>query len=159
MSQPYDNILMAFLLALYDLDITLNNEERSKLNNIGEQLLTDLDQWDTTEKELLEVIDHNSHLEQLFQYYRSCLEQRQTEISPASIPQGITLDPVAPKIPKLEIKNRGVAPDDEFSEAKSTEIVNAFIRIASTDDPAASVKKVNDFEKLKQSVLSVIPKI
>lgn len=150
MSLPYHDILMATLLALYDLDTSLSEDEKSKLRNIAEQLQIDpnLKQWNTTEEELLEVIDSNSHLKQLFQHYKSCLEQHPTELPVILFPQGDT----------LKIESRGAKPDDEYSEAKSTEIVNAFMRIAGTPDPAASIKKVNDFAKVKQSVQSAIPK-
>lgn len=155
MSQPSYNILIATLLMWYDLDLELSREEKLKFQDIGLQLYTDPTQWESTEEELLAVIAKNPKLTQLFQYYKSCLEQRPDHSLLSLIPQGTALDLVAPSLPKNNYK--GVLPHSNNSGGKSNEITNTFIRIALSSDPSASIKKVEDIEKLKQSVQSNNP--
>lgn len=157
MSLPDYSILIATLLAWYDLDSELSTNEKTKFRNIGLQLQTDLMQWETSEKELLKIIEKNPKLAQLFQYYKSCLAQNQTNSLLSLMPQETALALVAPLLPVNN--NKGVIPNDSNSEEKSNEITNIFIRIAMTLDPSVSIKKVKNIEKIKQSVQSVIPKI
>lgn len=152
MLQSSYNSLVATLLAWYDLDSELNQEEISKFRNIGLEIRIAPTQWETTEKGLLKIIAKNTKLFQLFQHYKSCLEQKQINSWQFLLPSESALDLVAPRLSTNNLSRGGIPTGNSLEEKWSTEITNTFIRVALTPDPSVSIKNVEALKKLKQSV-------
>ena len=58
--------LIALLLALKELPIPLNRDEQAILQDIGQQLDIDPDDWDFIKEQITELIEANYSLNQIF---------------------------------------------------------------------------------------------
>ncbi len=141
--------LLALLLTLSDLETSLNQQEKFNLNDIARQLFFKPDKWELIEPKLLNIIEENSHLNQLFQAYQSRLEYLAGDLLSNLLPTEAELEKV---VPWYDTGIRGARPVPSSSEAKNNEIVNIAIRVMVTPDPAETSKKIG-LEQLKQSLV------
>lgn len=74
MNSTVTKTLLAFLLALRELETPLSSDEQSVLQDVGQQLEIDSDDWDFIEEQLMAVIEANSALNRLYQYNRDKLD-------------------------------------------------------------------------------------
>lgn len=147
MATPDQTTLLAFLLALSDLETPLSEDEKSGFKGIAEQLFIGSDDWELIAPDLLSLTNKNSQLQKLFQNYKSHLERL------GDIPQ-----PTAThlKIPNSQyqsnpqVRSRGVPPTQN-SETKTYEIENIAIRLM-TIASIETAKNDPYLQEIKQSL-------
>ncbi|HAZ44470.1 MAG TPA: hypothetical protein DDW76_09435 [Cyanobacteria bacterium UBA11369] len=71
---PPDKTLLALFLALKNLKEPLNQSERAKLYEVGEQLDLDPDDWEFISEGLISIITANRRLDELFQAAKTQLD-------------------------------------------------------------------------------------
>ncbi|MTJ15328.1 CHAT domain-containing protein [Anabaena sp. UHCC 0187] len=88
MNSSVNKVLLALLLALREPEVSLTNDERSLLQDIGRQLqlLTDSDDWEFIEEQLTAIIQMNSVLNRFFQYNKVKLDALNSQIPQEFLP-------------------------------------------------------------------------
>ncbi|MEQ8386191.1 MAG: hypothetical protein RH949_27915 [Coleofasciculus sp. A1-SPW-01] len=139
--------ILAFLLALEELDTSLSQSEKKMLAEIADQLDVQPKAWESfTQPLLLKMIADNELLNQRYQTYKSKLDSLETipsELLPSvteieQIKDGATL-----------ANTKGFKPKSEAT-GYNQQINNAVIVISRSEQPEATVKKLSFTEKLKQ---------
>ncbi|MUG93165.1 CHAT domain-containing protein [Scytonema sp. UIC 10036] len=74
MNSSVTKTLLALLLALRELKIPLTTDEQELLQDVGQQLALDPDDWDFIEEELMVMIEANATLNHLYQYNKVKLD-------------------------------------------------------------------------------------
>lgn len=88
MNSSVNKVLLALLLALREPEVSLSNDERSLLQDIGQQLqlLTDSDDWEFIEEQLTAIIQTNSVLNRFFQSNKVKLDALNRQIPQEFLP-------------------------------------------------------------------------
>ncbi|MGD1704597.1 hypothetical protein [Dapis sp. BLCC M229] len=146
MKDSANKFLLSMLLAIKELDIPLNSEEKENLYIAGQQLSLDPSAWEEDiEPSLMEIINNNPSLNQVFQKINSKLEKID------NIPQNLipNTEEMKTLIPTEENQplERPI-PDVNMSDFQSNEITNAAIQIISSPEPSETVKQISKFDKL-----------
>ncbi|NEO10907.1 MULTISPECIES: hypothetical protein [unclassified Moorena] len=138
--------LLAFLLALSDLDTPLSKAENKMLAEIGDQLDAQPLAWERyTKPKLLEMIAANPKLNQRYQSYYKQLDTT-VDIPPDYIPTEAEIQPV--NTPSRTSIMRGHKPKSSPT-SYDQQINNIVIVVSRTEQPEAAVKQL-PLEKLKQ---------
>ncbi|HEY9800841.1 MAG TPA: CHAT domain-containing protein [Leptolyngbyaceae cyanobacterium] len=74
MNTSVPKTLLAFLLALKELEVPLSKDEQELLHDIGNQLKLAPDDWDLIEAELIAIIQANSVLNHIYEYNKVKLD-------------------------------------------------------------------------------------
>ncbi|NES18844.1 MAG: hypothetical protein F6K41_07935 [Symploca sp. SIO3E6] len=147
MNNQMDTTILAFLLALQELDTPLSQEEKNTLKEIGDQLDARPEAWESfTEPLLVTMITSNPLLNQYYHLYKSKLERLE------NIPSELL--PTAREIVELESSDtgaitRGFKPQTEVT-GYNQQINNTVIVISRSQKPEETAKKLSFPEKLKQ---------
>jgi hypothetical protein len=147
MSLPNDKVLLAFLLALRDLEAPLSDKERRTLKDLAGQLFHDSKNWEIYEPNLLELIKSNNPLNELYQVAQSQIDAIDDETLRKLLP---TLEELEQAFPTPKQSTRGNQPNRNIQET-STEIANAsvvVINVAEHDNPQEAAKKLTFLEKI-----------
>ncbi|MEQ8385628.1 MAG: hypothetical protein RH949_25025 [Coleofasciculus sp. A1-SPW-01] len=143
-----NNILLALLLALRDLDTSLTEQETADLTDISHRLYLEPAAWESDiAPSLLSIIQVNPNLNQRYQTAKSQLDQVGDTLPPDLLPTSAELEHVASATAP---KERGFPPVADESESDSLEINNIAIDILSQPNPSATAKKLSSLDKLKQ---------
>ncbi|MEM1169484.1 MAG: hypothetical protein AAGJ08_10520 [Cyanobacteria bacterium P01_H01_bin.35] len=148
MTTEVPNTLLAFLLALKNLEIPLSEEERGALADVGQQLKLNPNDWDFIEDDLMAIVEGNNTLNQLYQKAKAKLDALDTPIPPKLLPTEKELETVFP--PESEGGKRAYfegKPDEQ-----SNEILNLTTNVVSTEKPEETAKKLSFLERLSQSL-------
>ncbi|EDX77206.1 hypothetical protein MC7420_343 [Coleofasciculus chthonoplastes PCC 7420] len=147
MNTPINTTILAFLLALEELDTSLSQSEKKTLAEIADQLDVQPKAWESfTQPLLLQMIADNELLNQRYQTYKSKLDSLET------IPSELL--PTVTEIEQLKMgeslpMTRGYKPQTEAT-GYNQQINNVVIVISRSEHPEATVKKLSLIEKLKQ---------
>lgn len=137
--------LLAFLLALTDLDTPLSQAEKKILAEIGDQIDVQPLAWESyTQPHLLKMITANPQLNQLYKTYQNQLNNT------GNIPQELL--PTAAEIQQLSTTNSVVGMKGFKSNSSPTgyeqQINNVVIVTSRSEQPEAVAKKL-PWEKIK----------
>jgi len=140
-----NNTLLAFLLALTDLEIPLSQGETKSIKEIGDQLDAQPLAWERyTKPKLLEIIAANPELNQRYQTYYNQLDTT-VDIPPDYLPTEAEIQVV--NTPSSTIM-RGHKPKSSPT-GYDQQINNIVIVVSRTEQPEAAVKQL-PLDKLKQ---------
>ncbi|MBD2467862.1 hypothetical protein [Nostoc sp. FACHB-145] len=147
MTTNNDNTIIAFLLALQDLNTSLSTQDKQKLKEVAKQLDTQPKAWETYIKErLLNIIFANTELNQSYKFYQSKLEKIE-EIPDDLLP---TIDEISSLNPHEKVViTKGFKQKSEAIGYES-QLNNVVITISNAEKPEEIVKKAKFLEKLKQ---------
>ncbi|NEO45746.1 MAG: hypothetical protein F6K55_17085 [Moorea sp. SIO4A3] len=138
--------LLAFLLALSDLDTPLSKAENKMLAEIGDQLDAHSDEWEShTKPELLKMLAANPELNQHYQIYSSQLNTK-VDIPLELLPTPAEIQVV--NTPSSTWMMKGHKPKSSPTGYEQ-QIDNLVIVVSRTEQPEAAVKQL-PLEKLKQ---------
>jgi hypothetical protein len=139
--------ILAFLLALQELDMSLSQSEKKTLAEIADQLDVRPEAWESfTQPLLLKMIADNESLNQHYHVYKSKLDSLE------SIPSELL-----PTVTEIEqIKDSAMLANAKGFKSQSEatgynqQINNVVIVISRSEQPEKTVKKLSFTEKLKQ---------
>ena len=138
--------LLAFLLALTDLDTPLSQAETKTIKEIGDQLDAQPLAWERyTKPKLLEIIAGNPELNQGYQTYYNQLDTT-VDLPPDYLPTTAEIQPV--NKPSSSWIMRGHKPKSSPT-GYDQQINNIVIVVSRSEEPEAAVKQL-PLEKLKQ---------
>jgi hypothetical protein len=147
MNSENHNTILAFLLALSDLETPLNDSEKQTLANIATELdLQPLTWTDYIEPILLNMIEFNPQLNQQYIQYKSQLNQ---------FPENSQiLSEIEQELKSLTFRNttvtvKGFKPTGNATGYES-QINNIVVLISRSEDPETVVKQLSPLDKLKQ---------
>jgi len=147
MNTPINTTILAFLLALQELDTSLSQSEKKTLAEIADQLDVRPEAWESfTQPLLLNMIADNESLNQRYHVYKSKLDSLES-IPSEFLPTVTEIEQLKPG-QALTIY-RGFKPQSEAT-GYNQQINNAVIVISRSEQPEATVKKLSFTEKLKQ---------
>jgi hypothetical protein len=147
MTTNTDNTIIAFLLALQDLNTSLTAKEKQNLQEIAKQLDTQPKAWEThIKQDLLEIIYDNPELNQAYQFYQSQLENV-AEIPDELLPNENEISSLIP--PQKTVLTRGFKPKSEATGYES-QLNNVVVVISNSEKPEETVKQATSLGKLKQ---------
>lgn len=147
MTTNTNNTIIAFLLALQDLDTSLSAQEKLNLQEVAKQIDTQPKAWEPHIKErLLKLISANSELNQSYKFYQSQLENIK------GIPEDLL--PSKAEISSLInrekfVITRGFKPESEATGYES-QLNNVVVIIGNSEKPEETVKQATFLGKLKQ---------
>jgi len=148
------NILLALLLTLPDLEPPLRADERESLKNVGHQLHTYPDAWESEiEPDLLKIVQAHPTWSQLFAATKAKLDGLGDNIPQHLLPTPEDVDRVFPSENKLS--KRGEIPTGEIEDI--SDIKNISKRILIDPDPQSASKKGGLFAKLKARLFNSTP--
>ncbi|EGJ33998.1 MULTISPECIES: hypothetical protein [Moorena] len=137
--------LLAFLLALTDLDTPLSQPENKSIKEIGDQLDAQPLAWEKyTKPKLLEMIAANPELNQRYQTYYNQLDTT-VDIPPDYLPTEAEIQPV--NTPSRTSIMRGHKPKSSPT-GYDQQINNIVIVVSRSEQPQEVVQKL-PLEKLK----------
>lgn len=150
------NSLLSLLLALKNLSVPLTDSERTALADISEQLMYDADAWDIIEPDLNKILQGNPTLNHVYQDSLTKLAQLEGNLPPNVLP---TLAELKTEIPSdsnepadfshfMDLAAEGNLTGE--SDRESLEVLNASIKVLSTDKPEQTAKKVSALDRLWQ---------
>ncbi|NEQ65994.1 MAG: hypothetical protein F6K21_10925 [Symploca sp. SIO2D2] len=146
MAESSTTTLLALLLALKQLEIPLSTDEQDKLKTTGQQLELDPDDWDYIKEGLMEVIENNPSLAQLYQTAKVQLDEIDGKISPELLPTEEELG-----VELLTDGKRTVVYFGYFEgrpDRESDEILNVSINVLRKKDSAKIAKKLSFLERI-----------
>ncbi|NET42727.1 hypothetical protein [Okeania sp. SIO2B3] len=144
-----DNTLLAFLLALKNLENPLSENEREALAKISQKLKKNPNDWNFTEKKLMAIIKANQALNQLYQQAKTKLDALDRPIPFDLMPTEAELEKVLP--PESKGGTRAHLPYGEGEPNKqSNEIFNLSVKVLPTEKPEETAKKLSFLERLSQ---------
>ncbi len=142
--------LIALLLALKDLEGSLNPTEQANLETVGEQLAIAPERWKSIEKNLMEVIEANPALKQSYQAAKTQLDELEGNIPANLLPNEAELERELATGNPREI--RGFKPRKP-DQSDSTVIINDMVvPILRDNDPSATAKKLSFLERLQKHI-------
>ncbi|MEQ9235458.1 MAG: hypothetical protein RIG66_15405 [Coleofasciculus sp. E2-BRE-01] len=147
MNTSMNTTILAFLLALQELDTSLSQSEKKTLAEIADQLYVRPEAWESfTQPLLLKMIADNESLNQHYHVYKSKLDSLE------SIPSELL-----PTVTEIEqIKDSATLANAKGFKSQSEatgynqQINNVVIVISRSEYPEETVKKLSFTEKLKQ---------
>ena len=153
MNKSLDNTLLALMLALYDLESPLSDDEKAEFNDAAEELgaLSDASK-SNIEPTLLNIIQKNHALNEKFDNFKSRMEANQRDIPPELLPNSTEVARLYEQIFPTTLLSKGPKPKEE-REQKTNEIHNIAMCILSSPTPQETVKQVKKFPQLKDFIL------
>jgi hypothetical protein len=143
MNKP-DKILLAFLLALKDLEEQdyFSDDEKAALKNVGLQLKLDSSNWEFIQESIEMILEGNTNFRELYQKFINQIIDIDFN-SLLSIEQELKKE----LLNGIYSEERGhfeIVPDLE-----SDEILNVTIIILTTHDPIATTKKLSFLQRIQ----------
>lgn len=151
MAELANNTLLALLLALEQSEVSLKENERLALEDVGLQLKNHPDDWDFIEADLMATIARNPSLKQLYQAAKRQLDALSSNIPLSLLPTETELQQALP--PSSQGEKRAYF--EGQPELESNEISNMVIKVLTTPDPVSTAKKIGNLEKLWQFLNSI----
>jgi hypothetical protein len=147
MAAPVQTTLLALLLALKNLEDSLEEDQQEALADVVQQLDNHLDDWEFIEADLMAAIALNASLEQLYREAKTKLDAVDGNIPSDLLPTEAELKQALPAARQRE--KRPYKPSQADNE-KSDAILNTSIGILTTPDPANTTKKLSSLDRLWQ---------
>ena len=139
--------LLALLIALEKLEISLSPQEKQALENIGQQLELDPDDWDSIfKKELMPVISANPALYKNYQTALVQLQEVKANIPSEQMPTQKELEA------ELTRDHQGYTTFGYFegeADQESDEILNITINVLTRKEPEKAAKKLSFLKRLQ----------
>ena len=92
MNSSVTKTLLALLLALRELKASLSTDEQAVLQNIGQQLALDPDDWEYIKEGLIALIEANAALNYSFQHNKAKLDGLDVQIPRELFPSLVELE-------------------------------------------------------------------
>ena len=147
MNSQINTTTLAFLLALQELEMPLNEEEKKTLKEIADQLDVQPKAWESfTQPLLLKMIGGNELLNQRYQVYKLKLDSLET-IPTELLPTVTEIEQI--KSGEMLATTKGFKSQSEAT-GYNQQINNAVIVISRSKQPEETVKKLSFTEKIKQ---------
>ena len=145
------NTKLAFLLALSDLEIPLNKQEKETLADVAKQLDIQPLAWiEYTEPMLLQMIESNQQLKQRYNQYKTQLDQfPETSQILSEIDQELQ----SLMVTDDTVRTRGFKPKPITNPSDyDCQINNLVVVVSLSDEPETTAKTVSCLDKLKHSL-------
>ncbi len=144
--------LLAFLLALKNLEVALSENDKVWLENAGQRLKlalqeTDVD-WNEIENILMSTIEINPSLKDLYQEFLAKISSEDDIIE--FIPQWAELENELPNETKDELVELGFFPDDTQPESKNDEIRNVVVFVLTNEQPIKTTQNLSFLERIQR---------
>ncbi len=142
--------LIALLLALKDLPIPLSRDEQSILQDVGQQLDIDPDDWDFIKEQITALIEANYTLNQIFQAKIRQLDALDGRIPKEFFPNLAELEKEIFGETKEVVTFDGQSKDDNYN--KSKQVFNITSSILITENQDQTTKKLGFLEQISEYV-------
>ncbi|MEM9924235.1 MAG: hypothetical protein AAF915_10880 [Cyanobacteria bacterium P01_D01_bin.50] len=144
--------LVAFLLALKNLEVALSEDDKKWLENAGDRLKlalqeTDTD-WNEIEDILMSTIESNPSLNDLYQEFLAIISNEDEIIE--LIPEWAELERELPNDTKDELVELGFFPDDTQPESKNDEIRNVVVFVLANEQPIQTTQNLSFLERIQR---------
>ncbi|MDJ0715773.1 MAG: hypothetical protein QNJ54_16330 [Prochloraceae cyanobacterium] len=149
-----NKILLSLILALRDLEESLNEEEEKAIATAGRKLRTEVEYWEKAiEPDLLATIEKNPKLSERFKYYKSKLDRIYEKNPDILFPTDEYLNSIAntPQTPaKLSLPKE--TSEDRKRERNSKEIINMATEVMTKKPLTQTAKKINFLQTIKDFI-------
>ncbi len=142
--------LIALLLALKELPIPLNRDEQAILQDVGQQLDIDPDDWDFIKEQITELIEANYSLNQIFQAKIRKLNALDGRIPKEFLPNIAELETEIFGETREIVTFDGQTKDDNYN--KSKQVINITSSILITENQEQTTKKLDFLEQISEYV-------
>lgn len=150
MNSSINKTLIALLLALKELQIPLSKDEQAILQDVGQQLDLDPDDWDFIEEQITALIEANYTLKQLFQAKIAKLDVLEGRIPREFLPN------LAELKTKLFGESREIVTFDGQSKGenydRSKQVINITSTILLTENQDQATKQLVFLEQISEYV-------
>ncbi|MBW4617270.1 MAG: CHAT domain-containing protein [Desmonostoc vinosum HA7617-LM4] len=150
MNSFVNTTLLALLLALKELEIPLNADEQALLQDIGQQLDIDPDDWEFIEAELIAIIQANSALNQIYQSNKAKLAALDGRIPQELLPSLADLEKELFKQTKAIITFDGQTRGKPANQQNP--VINLTSSILLTDNQAQTIKRLPFIQEISDYV-------
>lgn len=151
MNSSATKTLLALLLALRELKDSLSTDEQAVLQNVGQQLALDPDDWEYIKEGLIALIEANAALNHLFQLNRAKLDALDSQIPRDLLPSLADLEQeLFTEI--REVVTFDGSPQDISSQPN--EVISLISTILKTDNQNQTAKELSFLEGLSDYVQS-----
>ncbi len=140
MNSSVTKTLLALLLALRELKAPLSTDEQAVLQNVGQQLALDPDDWDYIKEGLIALIEANATLNHLFKLNKTKLEALDSQLPRDLLPSLAELEQ------ELFTETREVVTFDGSPKGISNqpdEVISLTSTILITENPDQTVKQLS----------------
>jgi hypothetical protein len=147
MNQPDKKIILAFLLALKNLEEQDNfsNDEKAALESVGLQLKLDASNWEFIQESIVAILGVNTTFHKLYQEFINQINYTNFHSILSLLPTEEELENELPKGIYSEVRGHfEIEPDLE-----SDEILNVTIVILTTHDPVATTKRLSFLKRIQ----------
>ncbi len=148
--------LLAFLLALKNLERNPSEHEREQWGNIASQLQLKMKgettPWENIEQNLLESLELENSLKQLYQKYLEEINDIEYNSIIECIPEWSELEKQFFKDNSDQLIPSGNFPVGQQPDWKTDEITNVTVYVLTNKDPISTTKNFNFIEKIQQII-------
>lgn len=149
-----DRTLLALLLTLKSVNISLEEEKQSQLNQqlyrVGQQLKLKPERWNFIKRSLESIITDRPKIQQEFQGFLIQLEMIGNQLSPEVLPTDIELEQELETKPNVE--RRGFKPGTSGESLSTTLINDLVVPTLLSSNPPEVTKKLSFLERLQQQL-------
>lgn len=140
--------IWSFLLALYDFNDSLTDDEQNTFNQVGKELRTQSKAWENhIQPVLLTTVRNNPQLNSLYQFYRKQLAT--VDIGSELLPKTEEIQQLIPNNSDLQLKGfRDNQPAKGYKEVLN----NVVIVVCESDKSEEVVKKISSLDRIKQFI-------
>lgn len=140
--------IWSFLLALYDFNDSLTDNEQNTFKKVGKELRTQSKAWENhIQPVLLTTVQNNPQLNSLYQFYREQLAT--VDINSELLPKTEEIKQLIPNNSDFQLKGFR---DNQPAKGYKQVLNNVVIVVCESDKPEESVKKISSLDKIKQFV-------
>ena len=138
--------IWAFLLALYDFNDSLTDEEQKTLKKVGKDLKIRDDVWEThLQPVLLTTVKNNPQLNSYYQFYQEKLTN--IDIDFKLLPKNEEIKQLIPNNSDFQLKGFR---DNEPAKGYKEVLNNVVIVVCESDKSEEAVKKISSLDKIKK---------
>lgn len=156
MDAPHLKKILAFLLALKNLERNPSENEKKWWENIAAKLQLQLklrsNSWEGIEEDLFRSLEADPSLKQLYQSYLEEINNIEYNSIIECIPEWSELEKQFFEDNGDRLIPCGSFPVDQQPDLKTDEITNVTIFVLTNKDPIAATKNVNFIEKIQQII-------
>jgi hypothetical protein len=150
MNSSINKTLIALLLALKELPIPLSRDEQAILQDVGQQLNIDPDDWDFIKEQIAVLIEANYSLNQIFQAKIRKLDALDGRIPKELLPNIAQLETEIFGETREIVTFDGQSKDDNYN--KSKQVINITSSILITENQEQTTKELGFLEKIDEYV-------
>lgn len=145
MNSDLTKTLLAFLLALRELETPLSADEQAVLQDVGQQLAIAPDYWDLIKEGLMAAIKANSALNHLYQYNKAKLDTLDGQIPRGLLPSLAELEQeLFPQAKEIETRDGQIKGDRQPN--KVIDLTSTILK-TENQDQTAKVSSLEPFSK------------